>query len=131
MGSRRRVGFAGVATGALLFAGQGGELLVGDDSSFTLGLFVSLGAAAIVALGLAFLGLRALLAESRAGRLAATVGAVGSLVLGVFAIQLLVTATRTGDVPDNFALFALGFLLVLLAHLALARPLRALVPRGW
>ena len=38
---------------------------------------------------------------------------------------------RTGEVPQNFILFAVGFLLVLVAHLVVARPLRAVLGTAW
>lgn len=124
---RRRTGWAAVVAGALFFLGQGGELVFGDDTDLLFGVLVALLAAAIVAFLVAFIGLRTLLAESRLGRTGATVGAVGGCFLVAFAVQLAVAAVRTGEVPENFVLFGLGFLLVVVAHMLLLRPLRALV----
>ena len=131
MDSRRRVGIAAVLAGGLFFLGQGGELVFGDDSR---GIFVLLVASlgiAILAFGVAFHGLRDLLRDSRAGRTGATIGLVGTAFLVAFAVQLAVAAATTGEVPENFILFALGFLLVFAAHLVMARPLRLLVGSRW
>jgi hypothetical protein len=39
---------------------------------------------------------------------------------------------RTGEVPESFVLFALGFLLIFLAHILIVLPLRRLpVGAGW
>ena len=46
------------------------------------------------------------------------------LFLALFSIQVLVEALRTGDLPDNFALFAVGFLFLLVAHPLVALGLR-------
>ncbi|MFP5253648.1 MAG: hypothetical protein ACLGH4_07615, partial [Actinomycetes bacterium] len=48
-----------------------------------------------------------------------------------FAVHLSVAAATTGRVPDNFILFAIGFLLVFVAHLVIARPLRRLIGSAW
>jgi hypothetical protein len=131
MDSRRRVGIAAVLAGGLFFVGQGGELVLGDDSR---GIFVVLVAAlgvAILAFGVAFHGLRDVLSGSRAGRVGASIGLAGSAFLVAFAVQLSAAAATTGEVPENFILFAVGFLLVFAAHLVIARPLRVLVGSAW
>jgi hypothetical protein len=128
---QRRTGAAAVAAGVLFFLGQGGELVFGDDSKPLLVLLVCFLAVAIVAFGVAFWGLRALLHTSRAGRVGGMLGVVGSALLVAFSVQLMVSAARTGEVPENFILFALGFLMILFAHLVLAFPLRGLVGGAW
>jgi hypothetical protein len=126
------MGLAGIVAGLAFFVGQGGELVVGDDSRPLLLLAVSFVVVAIVAFGLAFVAMRSVLRHSRAGRVGATTGVAGVVLLLAFAVQLVVTALRTGEVPQNFALFALGFLLVFAAHLVVARPLGAvLAGAGW
>jgi hypothetical protein len=43
----------------------------------------------------------------------------------------VVELIRTGEVPENFALFGIGFLLVLVGQLLFARDLRPRLGRGW
>lgn len=129
--AQRTMGLAGMAAGTLFFLGQGGELVLGDDSRPLLVVLVSFMALAVVAFGVAFLAMRRLLEPSRAGRVGATTGVVGVVFLVAFAIQLAVAAVRTGEVPQNFALFAVGFLLVFVAHLIVARPLRVVLGTAW
>lgn len=131
MDVRRRIGTAAVVAGALFFLGQGGELVFGDDNRAVFVLLVAFLGIAILAFGVAFHGLRDALRGSRAGRIGATIGLVGVAFLVAFAVQLSVAAATTGKVPDNFILFAIGFLLVFVAHLVIARPLRALVGSAW
>ena len=130
-GSARRAGLAAVVAGALFFLGQGGELVFGDDSTPIFAVLVSFLAVAILAFGVAFWSLRQLLHESRAGRVGATIGLVGTAFLVAFAVQLAIAAATTGEVPENFILFAIGFLLFVIAHLVIARPMRRLVGSGW
>ncbi len=127
----RRMGLAGIAAGALFFLGQGGELVFGDDSRPLFAVLVVFMALAVVSFGVAFLAMRQVLDASRAGRVGATIGVVGDAFLVAFAVQLGVSAVRTGEVPQNFILFAVGFLLVLVAHLVVARPLRAVLGTAW
>lgn len=127
----RRMGLAGVAAGALFFLGQGGELVLGDDSRPIFVVLVLCMALSVVGFGVAFLAMRQLLEPSRAGRVGATIGVVGVVFLVAFTIQLGVAAARTGEVPQNFALFAIGFLMVFVAHLVVARPLRAVLGSAW
>lgn len=131
MDTRRRIGIAAVVAGSGFFLGQGGELVFGDDNRAVFVLLVAFLGVAILAFGVAFHGLRELLRGSRAGRTGATIGLVGVGLLVAFAVQLWVAAATTGQVPENFILFALGFLLVVLAHLVIARPLRMLVGSAW
>lgn len=131
MRRRRVVGTAAVIAGGLFFLGQGGELVFGDDSRPIFVLLVTFLAVAIAAFAVAFHGLRGLLRDSRAGRTGAIIGLAGCLFLGAFAVQLAIAAATTGEVPENFLLFAVGFLLVFVAHIVIARPLRQLIGQRW
>jgi hypothetical protein len=131
MSSLRHTGIAAVLAGALIFAGQGGELAFGSPSDLVDEVFVALWAGGVIALGLAFTGLRKLL-RSRAGQIAAWLGVAGSALLAAFAVQTAVEVARTGGVPETFVLFAFGFLLLFLAHVIVISPLRRLpIGRGW
>lgn len=125
-----RMGTAAITAGSAFFFGQGGELVLGDDTKVVLAVLVAFFAVAVASFGVAFLAMRQVLGASRVGRIGATVGVAGVVLLVAFAIQLGVAAARTGEVPENFALFALGFLLVLVAHFVVARPLSAVLPRA-
>jgi hypothetical protein len=59
------------------------------------------------------------------------VALTGVVFLGLFAIQVFVELIRTGDIPDSFILFAIGFLLILVGQLLFARDLRPSLGRGW
>ena len=99
-----RTAVAAILAGVLIFAGQTGELVFGDGSDALLALEVtlwSLGALAGVAL------------------------------LGLFAVQVVITVAVTGDVPGNFILFGLGFLLLFVGHLLIATGLRDALGRAW
>jgi hypothetical protein len=111
----RRTGTAAIFAGALIFAGQGGELVFGSPSDLVDAVFAALWGGGVVALGLAFGGFRILLRDSRAGRIAAWLGIAGSALLAVFAVQTMVAVARTGDVPEEVVLFAFEFLLLFLA----------------
>jgi hypothetical protein len=127
MASRRRTGTAAILAGALFFAGQGGELVFDDPE----GLFVALGIAGFVALAVAVWGLRELVGATRMGRVGIrmALGGVGFLIL--FSVHLAVELVRTGEVPDNFILFLIGFLLILVGQLLYARDLRPVIGRAW
>lgn len=129
--AQRRLGAASVAAGALFFLGQGGELVFGDDSRVVYAVLVALLALAIVSFGVAFWNMQKVLATSRAGRLGAWLGLAGDIFLLAFAVQLVLSVVGSGKVPQNFILFALGFLLIFVAHLVVARPLRAVIGGGW
>ena len=128
--SNRRTGFAAVLAGLLIFAGHGGELVFGSPSDLG-GLFVGLWSVGIVALGVALWGLRDLTTPSRIARIGMRLALVGLAFLGLFAIQLVIELIRTGEIPENFILFAIGFLLVLLGQLLFPRDLSAALGRGW
>ncbi|MGZ8743093.1 MAG: hypothetical protein ACXWXO_09240 [Nocardioides sp.] len=129
--AQRTMGLAGITAGATFFLGQGGELVFGDDSRPLFAVIVVLMGVAVVSFGVAFLAMRRVLHASRAGRIGATVGVVGDVFLLGFAVQLSIAAVRTGELPENFALFALGFLMVFVAHLVVARPLAAVIGGAW
>jgi hypothetical protein len=128
--SRSRTGVAAILAGALYFAGQGGQLVFGDDKVLG-GVYVALVSAGFVALAVALWGLRELIAGTRMGRVGIRVALAGVVLLGLFAVQTVIELIRTGDIPDNFILFGLGFLLVLIGQLLFARDLRPALGRGW
>jgi len=130
VGSQRRMGMAAVIAGIGFFLGQGGELVFGDDSRPVYAVLVSCLAVAVVSFGVAFWDMAKVL-PSRVGRVGARIGLVGVAFLSAFAVQLAVSVVDTGEVPQNFILFALGFLLVFVAHLVVARPLAHVVGRRW
>jgi hypothetical protein len=115
----------------LIFAGQGGELVFGSPSDLVDAVFVALVGAGIVALGVALWGLRDVIAGTRPGRIGVWLALGGVGLLALFAIQAMVEAIRTGDVPENFILFGLGFLLLIVGHLLFARDLRPSLRRAW
>jgi hypothetical protein len=127
----RRMGLAAVAAGMLFFLGQGGELVFGDDSRAVYAVLVALLAAAIVSFGVAFWTMQRVLATSRAGQVGARLGVAGDVFLLAFAVQLGISVAVTGEVPQNFILFAVGFLLIFTAHLVVARPLAAILGGTW
>lgn len=121
-----RAGVAAILAGALFFAGQAGELVF-DEPEW---LFAVAGVAGLVAFGVALWELRRLMV-SRLGRIGLRVALVGFGFLALFGIQVLVEVIRSGDIPDNFVLFALGFLFVLAGQLLFARDLRHRLGRAW
>jgi hypothetical protein len=124
-----RAGVAAILAGALIFAGQAGELVFGSSGALdiVLPLLYSCG---LVALGVAVWELRRLMV-SRLGRIGNRIAVAGFVFLALFAVQLLIEAIRTGDIPDNFILFALGFLLILVGQLLFARDLRHRLGAAW
>jgi hypothetical protein len=88
------------------------------------------GVAAFVALAVALWGLRGL-TVTRMGRVGSRISLVGVALLGLFGVQVLVELIRTGDIPENFVLFPLGFLLILVGQLLFARDLRHAIGRAW
>jgi hypothetical protein len=129
--SDSRTGLAAILAGALIFAGQGGELVFGSPSDLVDAVFVGLWISGLVALGVALWGLRDMIAGSRIGRIGMRLALAGFGLLGLFSVQLVVELIRTGDIPENFILFALGFLLVLVGQLLFARDLRPTLGRAW
>jgi hypothetical protein len=122
----RRTGIAAILAGALIFAGQGGELAFDSPES----VFAVIGVGGFVALVVALWGLRELMV-TRLGRVGMRISLVGVVLLGLFGVQVLVELIRTGDIPENFILFALGFLLILVGQLLFARDLRQAIGRAW
>ncbi|HEU0246599.1 MAG TPA: hypothetical protein VFR38_05880 [Gaiellaceae bacterium] len=130
-GTRSRTAVAAILAGVLYFAGQAGELLLDRIAAGGEAVFVALGVAGIVALGVAFWGLRTIVSHTRRGRIGIRLALTGYALLALFAIQLVVEQIRTGEIPDNFILFALGFLLVTVGQLLFARDLRPTVGLAW
>jgi hypothetical protein len=127
MPATRRAGVAAMLAGALYFAGQGGEIFFGGLPE---SVFIVLGACGLLALGVALWEFRKLMVTRR-GRVGIWIALAGFVFLALFAVQLLVVAIRTGDVTENFALFGIGFLLVLVGQLLYAYDLRYAVGYAW
>lgn len=128
MASRQRTGVAAILAGALYFVGQGGELVFGDTAG---GVWVAFGIGGFIALAIALWGLREFVGFTRMGRIGIRTALVGVAFLCLFAVQLAVELIRTGDIPDNFILFAIGFLLILAGQILFARDLRPAFGRVW
>jgi hypothetical protein len=122
-----RTGVAAILAGVLIFAGQAGELVFGNAPT---ALWVALGVPGIAALVAAIWGLGGLV-TTRTGRIGWRVCVAGVVLLGLFAVQALVTVILTGDVPGNFVLFGIGFLLLFVGHLLIATGLRDTLGRAW
>lgn len=122
----RRTGVAPIVAGALYFVGQGGELVFDSPEV----LVAVLGVGGFVGLAVALWGLRGPMV-TRMGRVGSRISLVGVALLGLFGVQVLVELIRTGDIPENFVLFALGFLLILVGQLLFARDLRHAIGRAW
>ena len=58
------------------------------------------------------------------GRIGWRVSVAGVAFLGLFGVQALITVALTGDIPGNFVLFGLGFLLLFVGHVLIAHGLR-------
>jgi hypothetical protein len=130
-GSRRRTGFAAVMAGLFIFAGQGGQLVFGSPSRLVDVLFVVLGGTGLIALGVAVWGLRGLVSRSRRGRVGWWFGIAGTGLLALFAVQAGVSMVRTREVPENFVLFLVGFLLLVVGQVLFARDLRHHLGWAW
>jgi drug/metabolite transporter (DMT)-like permease len=126
-----RTGIAAILAGVLFFAGQGGELVFGSPSDVVDAVFVLLAAGGLVALTIALWGLRELIRGPKPSRVGLWLAVAGAALLVLFAVQATVSVAQTGDVPDNFILFALGFLLLLVAHPLFAWGLRPALGRAW
>ena len=105
--------------------------MFGEPSDFVGTVFVALIALGVGALGIAFVGLRHLAGDTRSGRIGLRLCLAGVVLFGAFIVQTLVEVARTGDVPDNFVLFGLGFLLLVIGHVTFARALRPALGRAW
>jgi hypothetical protein len=130
-GSRRRTGVAAVMAGLFIFAGQGGQLVFGSPSRLVDVVFVVLGGIGLIALGVAVWSLRDLVSGSRRGRVGWWIGIAGTGVLALFAVQAGVSMVRTGEVPENFVLFLIGFLLLVVGQVLFARDLRHHLGWAW
>ena len=103
--------------------------MFGDDVPGA--VYVTFGVGGFVALAVALWGLRDLLAGSRLGRIGIRTALVGVGFLLLFAVQLAIELIRTGDIPENFVLFLIAFLLILTGQLLFARDLRPELGRAW
>jgi hypothetical protein len=129
-GSIRVAGGAAIAAGSLYFAGQGGELVFGSPSTAVDILFVVLGALGLFALAVAFWNLRAL-ADTRLARIGMRLCLAAMVSLTLFAVQAVVAVARTGEVPDNFILFAIGIVLLFVGQPLLAIGARRRLAGQW
>jgi hypothetical protein len=124
-------GIAAIVAGLGYFAGQAGELVFGSPSKEVDILFVVLGGIGLVALAAALWGLRRVLAHPRRVRVGLRIALVGAVLLGLFGVQTVIQVVRTGHVPQVFALFGLGMLLVIAGQLLFASGLRMVVGAAW
>jgi hypothetical protein len=124
---RRRTGIAAVIAGASFFAGQAGELVFGSPSNLVGVIFVLFVAVGLIGLAVALWDLRSLIVKPRSARVGLRLALAGAAILMLFAVQVIVEQARTGQIPDNFALFALGFLLVLIGQALFGPGLRGTV----
>jgi hypothetical protein len=122
---------AAILAGLLIFAGQAGELVFGSSSDLVGVVYVLLVAGGLAALGVALWGLQPLAGSTRRGRVGVWLALAGVALLGLFIIQVVIEVIRTRDLPQNFILFALGFLLLLVGHLLFARDLRPYLGMAW
>ena len=129
MHSRSRTGVAAILAGVLIFAGQGGQLVFGDEISDA--VYASFGAAGFVTLAVAIWGLRDVIAGTRVGRIGMRLALVGVAFLLLFGVHVFVELIRTGEIPGNFVLFLIGFLFILVGQLLFAWDLRPALGRGW
>ena len=123
-------GVAAIVAGVLIFAGQAGELAFGPASAGQTKIEVAASGIGIVALVVAVWRLGSLV-TTRVGRIGWCFAVIGVAFLGLFAVQAAVTAAITGDIPGNFILFAVGFLLLFVGHLLIAPGLRQTLGRAW
>lgn len=126
-----RTGIAALVAGVSFFAGQAGELVFGSTSDTLGAVFVGLVGVGLVAFGVALWELRSVLIRPRRARVGVHIALAGAALLALFAVQAVVGVLRTGDVPENFALFGLGFLLATIGQLLFAPGLRAVVGAAW
>jgi hypothetical protein len=126
---RSRTGIAGILAGLFYFVGQGGQLVFGDDVPDA--VYVAFGSAGFVALAVALWGLRDLIAGTRLGRAGIRLALAGVVFLLLFAVQVVIQLIRTGDITEDFVLFGIGFLFILVGQVLFARDLRLLLGRAW
>ena len=122
-----RTGVTAILAGVLIFAGQAGQLAFGN----ALGpLWVALWVLGVAAFVVAIWGLGSLV-TTKTGRIGWRVCVAGVVLVGLFAVQTLITVAFTGDIPENFILFGLGFLLLFVGHVLIATGLRDALGRAW
>jgi hypothetical protein len=126
-----RTGIAAIVAGLGYFTGQAGELVFGSPSHAIDVVFVVLGGIGLIALGVALWGLRGLLAQPRRVRIGLRIALAGALLLGLFTVQAVLAVIRTGHVPETFAPFGLGLLLVIIGQLLFASGLRPVIGAAW
>ena len=122
-----RTGVAAILAGLLYFAGQAAQLAFGNALTPLWVALVVLGIAAFV---VAIWGLGGLV-STKTGRIGWRVCVAGVVLLGLFAVQAVITVALTGDIPGNFILFGLGFLLLFVGHVLIATGLRDALGRAW
>jgi hypothetical protein len=127
--SHSRTAVAAILAGVLIFAGQGVELAFGSEDAENV-VFPTLWGLGVVALVVAIWRLGGLV-STRVGRIGWRVSVAGVVLLGLFAVQALITVALTGDIPGNWVLFALGFLLLFVGHVLIAPGLRDTLGRAW
>jgi hypothetical protein len=127
----RGTGIAAIVTGLGYFAGQAGELVLGSPSHAADVVYVALGGVGLAAFGATLWGLRRVLAQPRRVRIGLHTALAGAALLGFFSVQALITVVRTGHVPEIFALFGLGLLLVIVGQILFAPGLRKVVGTAW
>jgi hypothetical protein len=120
-------GVSAILAGLLYFAGQAAELAFGNALT---PLWVALGVLGIAAFVVAIWGLGRLV-STRTGRIGWRVCIAGVVLLGLFAVQAVITVALTGDIPGNFILFGLGFLLLFVGQVLIATGLRDALGRAW
>jgi hypothetical protein len=126
----RIAGGAAIAAGSLYFAGQGGELVFGSPSRAVDILFVVLGALGLFALTISLWNLRTL-ADTRLARIGMRLCLAAMVSLTLFAVQAVISVVRTGEIPDNFILFAIGIVLLFVGQPLFAIGARRRLARQW
>jgi hypothetical protein len=120
---------AAVVAGLSFFAGHVGELVLATDALDA--VLVGLIGIGLAAFGVALWGLRTALAGPRRARIGVRLALVGAALLTLFAVQAVVAVLRTGDVPETFVLFGLGFLLATVGQFLFAPALRPVAGAAW
>jgi hypothetical protein len=122
-----RTGVAAILAGRLYFAGQAGQLAFANALN---PLWVALVALGIAAFVVAIWGLGAFV-RTGTGRIGWRICVAGIALLGLFAMQAAITLALTGDIPGNFILFGLGFLLLFVGQVLTATGLREALGHAW
>jgi hypothetical protein len=98
--SESRTGVCAIVAGALIFAGQAGELVFGSPSDLVGAVFVALFGLGVAALVVAIWRLGGLVSRSKVGRIGWRICVAGVVFLGLFAVQALVAITVEDGVHD-------------------------------